>query len=73
MQVVETPLGRFRMIGSGFALAHGGGSIETFPAMPGDHTEAVLGEAGYSTAEIADFLKSGVAAKGLREGGKAKK
>lgn len=73
MQVVDTPLGRFRMVGSGFALAHGGGSIETFPAMPGDHTEAVLGEAGYSPAEIAGFLKSGIAAKGLREGGKAKK
>lgn len=73
LQTVDTPHGRFRMVGSGFALAHGGGSIETFPAMPGEHTDAVLGEAGYSPTEIAALLKSGAAAKGLREGGKAKK
>lgn len=73
LQTVDTPHGRFRMVGSGFALAHGGGSIESFPAMPGEHTDAVLGEAGFSPTEIAAFLKSGVVAKGLRDGGKSKK
>ncbi len=72
LQTVTTPHGQFRMVGSGFALAHGGGSIETFPAMPGEHTDAVLGEAGYSAAEIAALLKTGAVAKGLREGGTAK-
>ncbi|MFM9942100.1 MAG: CaiB/BaiF CoA transferase family protein [Hyphomicrobiaceae bacterium] len=73
LQTVDTPHGTFRMVGSGFALAHGGGSIESFPAMPGEHTDVVLGEAGYSPGEIAALLTSGAVAKGLRDGGKGKK
>lgn len=66
LQTVDTPYGPLRLVGSGFALEHGGGSIDTFPAMPGEHTEAVLGEAGYSADEIAGFLATGAATKGLR-------
>ena len=66
LQTVETPHGPLRLVGSGFALAHGGGSIETPPAMPGEHTDAVLGEAGFTAAEIAAVLASGAVAKGLR-------
>jgi crotonobetainyl-CoA:carnitine CoA-transferase CaiB-like acyl-CoA transferase len=66
LQTVATPYGPMRLIGPGFALAHGGGSIETLPAMPGEHAEEVLGEAGYTAAEIAALLASGAATKGLR-------
>ncbi len=66
LQEVDSPNGRLKVIGSGFALAHGGGSVETPPALPGEHTDAVLGEAGYSAAEIAAFLNSGAVAKGIR-------
>jgi crotonobetainyl-CoA:carnitine CoA-transferase CaiB-like acyl-CoA transferase len=36
-----------------FKFAHGGPSIETPPREMGVDTEAVLGELGYSVAEIA--------------------
>ena len=41
------------LVGSGFRLAHGGGSVERPPAMPGEHAEEILGEAGYAKDEIA--------------------
>jgi crotonobetainyl-CoA:carnitine CoA-transferase CaiB-like acyl-CoA transferase len=33
----------------------GGGSVDRPPAKLGQHTDEVLGEAGYSAAEIADI------------------
>ena len=73
LQEVETEHGRLKMIGSGFAMAHDGGSIEFPPRLPGADTDAVLGEAGYSAAEIAAFRKAGAVAEGIREGSRAKK
>jgi crotonobetainyl-CoA:carnitine CoA-transferase CaiB-like acyl-CoA transferase len=55
MQTVETEHGPITVVGSGFRLEHGGGSVERPPATLGQHTDEVLGEAGYSTAEIAEM------------------
>src|SRR5213592_4455466 len=38
LQEVETKHGKVRVVGSGFRLAHGGGSIERAPATLGEHT-----------------------------------
>ena len=53
MQTVETEHGPITVVGSGFRLEHDGGSIERPPATLGQHTDEVLGEAGYTPAEIA--------------------
>ena len=53
LQSVDTPHGPIRVVGSGFRLEHGGGSVERPPATHGQHTDEVLSEAGYSPAEIA--------------------
>ena len=53
LQSVDTPHGPIRVVGSGFRLEHGGGSVEGPPATLGQHTDEVLSEAGYSPAEIA--------------------
>jgi crotonobetainyl-CoA:carnitine CoA-transferase CaiB-like acyl-CoA transferase len=53
LQSVETEHGPIRVVGSGFRLEHGGGSVERGPATLGQHSDEVLGEAGYSPAEIA--------------------
>ena len=55
LQTVETEHGPIKVIGSGFRLEHDGGSIERPPATLGQHTDEVLGEAGYSSAEIAEM------------------
>ncbi len=55
MQTVETEHGPIKVVGSGFRLEHDGGSIERPPAKLGEHTDEVLGEAGYSAAEIAEM------------------
>jgi crotonobetainyl-CoA:carnitine CoA-transferase CaiB-like acyl-CoA transferase len=55
MQTVETEHGPITVVGSGFRMAHDGGSIERPPAKLGQHTDEVLGEAGYSAAEIAEM------------------
>jgi crotonobetainyl-CoA:carnitine CoA-transferase CaiB-like acyl-CoA transferase len=60
LQSVETPHGPVRLAGSGFRLEHGGGSVERAPATPGQHTDDVLAEAGYSPADIAAMREEGV-------------
>ncbi len=52
LQEVDSPMGRLKLVGSGFRLAHGGGSVETPPPLLGEHSEAVLREAGFSDEEI---------------------
>ncbi|HEY2876632.1 MAG TPA: CoA transferase [Reyranella sp.] len=55
MQTVETEHGPITVVGSGFRMEHDGGSIDRPPATLGQHTDEVLGEAGYSAAEIAEM------------------
>lgn len=55
MQTVETEHGPIKVVGSGFRMEHGGGSVERPPATIGQHTDEVLREAGYSAVEIAEM------------------
>ncbi len=55
LQSVETEHGPITVVGSGFRMEHDGGSIDRPPATLGQHTDEVLGEAGYSAAEIAEM------------------
>ena len=55
MQTVQTEHGPIKVVGSGFRMEHNGGSVERPPAKLGEHTDEVLGEAGYSAAEIAEM------------------
>jgi crotonobetainyl-CoA:carnitine CoA-transferase CaiB-like acyl-CoA transferase len=61
LQTVETEHGPVRLVGSGFRLEHGGGSVERPPARLGEHTDEVLEEAGYSAAEITEIHRAKVA------------
>ncbi len=65
MQEIDSEHGRLKLIGSGFLMEHDGGSVEFPPRLPGADTDAVLGEAGYSSAEIATFKQSGAVAEGI--------
>ena len=60
IQEVDGPYGPMTLIGSGFKLAHGGGSIDRPPPTLGEHAEEILGEADYSDGEIADMRAAGV-------------
>jgi len=53
LQDIDGPYGPMTLIGSGFRLAHGGGVVDRPPALLGEHADEILGEAGYSAAEIA--------------------
>jgi crotonobetainyl-CoA:carnitine CoA-transferase CaiB-like acyl-CoA transferase len=55
LQTVDTEHGPIKVVGSGFRLEHGGGSVERPPAKLGQHTDEVLQEAGYSAAEVAEI------------------
>ena len=55
LQSVETEHGPIKVIGSGFRLEHGGGSVERAPATLGQHTDEVLREAGYQDTDIAEM------------------
>jgi crotonobetainyl-CoA:carnitine CoA-transferase CaiB-like acyl-CoA transferase len=60
LQKVQTRFGEQTFVGSGFRLAHGGGGIEREPALPGEHAEEILEEAGYGKGEIAALRADGV-------------
>jgi crotonobetainyl-CoA:carnitine CoA-transferase CaiB-like acyl-CoA transferase len=60
LQKVETRYGPMTVVGSGFRLAHGGGSVERPPALPGEHAEEVLQEAGYAKGEVDAMRRDGV-------------
>ena len=58
LQDVETEHGPVRVVGSGFRLEHGGGSVDRPPARLGQHTDEVLREAGYSASDIAEIHRA---------------
>ena len=58
LQDVETEHGPVRVVGSGFRLEHGGGSVDRPPARLGQHTDEVLQEAGYAASEIAEIRRA---------------
>jgi crotonobetainyl-CoA:carnitine CoA-transferase CaiB-like acyl-CoA transferase len=60
LQQVDSADGPLTLVGSGFRLAHGGGSIDRPPPHIGEHNADILAEAGYDAAEIAAFRDAGV-------------
>jgi len=60
LQTVETEHGPIKVVGSGFRLEHGGGSVDRPPATLGEHTDEVLREAGYADADIAEMRQQAV-------------
>jgi crotonobetainyl-CoA:carnitine CoA-transferase CaiB-like acyl-CoA transferase len=60
LQTVETEHGPIKVVGSGFRLEHGGGSVERPPAKLGEHTDEVLREAGYADTDIAEMRQQAV-------------
>jgi crotonobetainyl-CoA:carnitine CoA-transferase CaiB-like acyl-CoA transferase len=60
LQRVDSPNGPLTLVGSGFRFAHGGGSVERPPALPGAHAEEILAEAGYDGEAIAALRRDGV-------------
>ena len=60
LQTVETEHGPIKVVGSGFRLEHGGGSVERPPATLGEHTDEVLREAGYADTDIAEMRQQAV-------------
>jgi crotonobetainyl-CoA:carnitine CoA-transferase CaiB-like acyl-CoA transferase len=60
LQTIDSRYGPMRLVGSGFRLAHGGPAIEREPPTLGEHTDEILGEAGYTAAEIERLRRDGV-------------
>ena len=60
LQTVETAHGALRFMGSGFQLAHGGGTYDTAAPLLGQHTTAILAEIGFTDAEIQSLQSSDV-------------
>ena len=60
LQTIDSRYGSMRLVGAGFRLAHGSPGIEREPATLGEHTDEILGEAGYTPAQIKDLRRDGV-------------
>ena len=60
LQMVDSRFGPMKLVGSGFRLAHGSPSIDRAPPILGEHTDEILGEAGYTPADIERLRRDGV-------------
>jgi len=60
LQMVDSRFGPMKLVGSGFRLAHGSPSIDRAPPILGEHTDEILGEAGYTPADIERLRRDGI-------------
>ncbi len=60
LQTVDSKFGPMKLVGSGFRLAHGNPGIDRPPPTLGEHTEEILAEVGYTSAEIERLRGGGV-------------
>jgi len=60
LQKVQSDEGELTLVGSGFRLAQGTGSIDRPPPKIGEHCAEILAEAGYDAGEISALRDQGV-------------
>ncbi len=60
LQTIDSRYGPMRLVGAGFRLAHGGPGLDREPPTLGEHTDEILGEAGYAAPEIEQLRRDGV-------------
>src|SRR5205809_5198767 len=60
LQTVDSKFGPMKLVGSGFRLAHGSPGIDRPPPILGEHTDEILGEAGYTPADIERLRRAAV-------------
>ncbi len=60
LEIEHETLGKVKQLGIPIKLSETPGSVRSLAPLPGEHTEEIMGQLGYTRHEMAAFLKDGI-------------
>jgi crotonobetainyl-CoA:carnitine CoA-transferase CaiB-like acyl-CoA transferase len=66
LELEDETLGKVKQLGIPIKLSQTPGAVRSPPPLPGEHTEEIMGQLGYTRHEMDAFLKAGIIHTGVK-------